>query len=142
MGSGAAWSTWCQTGADVTVSVVQTGAEVAVNLVSTGAGAAADAAVTVISTGAGAVVDGAGAAPVGWATWTGAASSPDELPLRQDLLHHVPVHVGQAEVAALELEGQPLVVDAEQVQHRRVQVVDVDDVLRRRCSRARRSRRR
>ena len=41
----------------------------------------------------------------------------------------LPVHVGQAEVAALEAVGQPLVVDAEQVQHRGVQVVDVDDVL-------------
>ena len=41
----------------------------------------------------------------------------------------LPGHVGQPEVAALEAVGQPLVVDAEQVQHRGVQVVDVDDVL-------------
>ena len=39
------------------------------------------------------------------------------------------MHVGQAVVAALELERQPRVVDAEQVQDRRVQVVDVDAVL-------------
>ena len=42
------------------------------------------------------------------------------------------MHVGQAEVAALELVGQPLVVDAEQVQDRRLEVVDVDRVFRRR----------
>ena len=41
----------------------------------------------------------------------------------------MPVHVGQPEVAALELVGQALVVDAEKVQHRGVEVVDVDDVL-------------
>ena len=37
--------------------------------------------------------------------------------------------VGQAEVAALEAVGQPRVVEAEQVQDRGVQVVDVDLVL-------------
>ena len=36
--------------------------------------------------------------------------------LGQQPLHHVPVHVGQAEVAALEAVGQPRVVDAQQVQ--------------------------
>ena len=41
------------------------------------------------------------------------------------------MHVGQPEVAALEPERQPLVVDAQQVQQRRVQVVDLDDVLHR-----------
>ena len=39
------------------------------------------------------------------------------------------MHVGQAEVAALESVRQPLVVDAEQVQDRRLEVVDVDGVL-------------
>ena len=39
------------------------------------------------------------------------------------------VDVGQAEVAALEAEGEPLVVEAEQVQDRGLQVVDVDLVL-------------
>ena len=38
-------------------------------------------------------------------------------------------YVGQAEVAALEAVGQLLVVQAEQVQDRRLQVVDVDAVL-------------
>ena len=37
--------------------------------------------------------------------------------------------VGQAVVAALELEGQPGVVDAQAVEDRGVQVVDVDRVL-------------
>ena len=49
--------------------------------------------------------------------------------LRQHLLHHPPVHVGQAEVAAGVAVGQLLVVEAEQVQDRGVQVVDVDLVL-------------
>ena len=39
------------------------------------------------------------------------------------------VHVGQAEVAAGVAVGQPLVIEAQQVQDRRVQVVDVDLVL-------------
>ena len=37
--------------------------------------------------------------------------------------------VGEAEVAALEAVGQLRVVEAEQVQDRRLQVVDVDLVL-------------
>ena len=48
---------------------------------------------------------------------------------RQDRLDHRAVHVGQAVVAALVLEGQPGVVDAQAVQDRGVQVVDVDRVL-------------
>src|SRR5262245_37646412 len=43
----------------------------------------------------------------------------------QQIANHVAVHVGQAEVAALEAIGQLLVVDAEAVQDRGVQVVDV-----------------
>ena len=54
--------------------------------------------------------------------------------LRQDLRHDVAVHVGQPEVAALEPVRQPRVIDAEQVQDRRLQVVDGDRVRRRRCS--------
>jgi hypothetical protein len=49
--------------------------------------------------------------------------------LSQDFLHHAAVYVGEPEVAAEELEGQLRVVDAQQVQHRRVQVVHRDDVL-------------
>ena len=48
--------------------------------------------------------------------------------LREDLLHHLAMHVGQAEVAALVAIGQPRVVDAQQVQDRGVQVMDVDGV--------------
>ena len=50
----------------------------------------------------------------------------DGLGLRQQLLHDVPVHVGEAEVAALVLVGELRVVDAQQVQDRGLQVVDVD----------------
>ena len=50
-------------------------------------------------------------------------------PLRDQLLHHLAVHVGQAEVAAGVAVGELLVVEAQQVQDRGVQVVDVDLVL-------------
>ena len=40
--------------------------------------------------------------------------------------HQLPLHIRQAVVAALVLVGQPLVVDAEQVQDRGLEVVDVD----------------
>ena len=58
-----------------------------------------------------------------------------------DRLDDLPVHVGQPVVAAAVAVGQPLVVDAQQVQDGGVQVVDVDLVLRRRTSRTRRWRR-
>src|SRR4051812_34124049 len=45
---------------------------------------------------------------------------------RQDRADDFAVDVGQAHVAATGAEGQPFVVDAEQVQHGRVQVVDLD----------------
>ena len=38
--------------------------------------------------------------------------------LRQERINNVAVDVGQAEIAALEAVGQPLVVDAQQVQNR------------------------
>ena len=38
------------------------------------------------------------------------------------------VHVGEAEVSPPELVGQPGMIDAQQVQDRRVQVVDFDRV--------------
>ena len=47
---------------------------------------------------------------------------------RQQVADHVAGDVGEAEVAAAEAIGQPLVVDAEQVQDGGVQVVDVDRV--------------
>ena len=46
-----------------------------------------------------------------------------------DLLHDVAVHIGQPHVAAAETEGQSLVIDAQQVQHRGVQVVNLDTVF-------------
>ena len=49
--------------------------------------------------------------------------------LRQDLLHHIAVHVGEAEVAAGVAVGEAFVVEAEEVEHRRVEVVDVHDVF-------------
>ena len=47
----------------------------------------------------------------------------------QDPGDDLAVHVGQPHVAAAEAVGQPLVVDAQQMQHRGVQVVDLDLVF-------------
>lgn len=49
--------------------------------------------------------------------------------LCQQLLNHVPMHVGQAVVAALKAIAQARVIEAKQVQNRRLQVVDVNFVL-------------
>ena len=49
--------------------------------------------------------------------------------LCQNVLHHVAVNVGQAVVAALEAERQPGVIDAQLVQDRRLQVVNVNRIL-------------
>jgi predicted PilT family ATPase len=43
-------------------------------------------------------------------------------------LNNPAVHVGEAEVSPLELVGQPGMIDAQQVQDRRVQDVDFDRV--------------
>src|SRR5262245_32321506 len=43
--------------------------------------------------------------------------------------HHIPRYVSQAEVAAVELEREPLVIESEKVQDRGVQVVDADAVF-------------
>ena len=51
---------------------------------------------------------------------------------RDQLAHHFAVYVGQAEVAAGVAVGEPLVVEAQQVQHRGVQVVNVNGVFDRR----------
>ena len=48
--------------------------------------------------------------------------------LYENLIHHITEHIRQSKVAALEFVGQPLVVDAQQVQDGGVQVVDVDRV--------------
>ncbi len=46
-----------------------------------------------------------------------------------DLLHHLAGHISQPERAAVVLEGKPLVIEAHEVEHRGVQVVDVDLAL-------------
>ena len=46
--------------------------------------------------------------------------------LRQYILDHMPMDVGEAEAAALVLEDELRVIDAQQVQDRRLQIVDVD----------------
>ena len=56
-------------------------------------------------------------------------ATPVRTELRQYIADDVPVDVGEAEVAALEAVGQFLVVDAEQMEHGRVEIVDRDDVL-------------
>src|SRR5439155_2970923 len=45
--------------------------------------------------------------------------------LRQDTPNHFTVDVGETEVAALEPVGEPFVVDAEAVQNRCVEIVNV-----------------
>ena len=50
-------------------------------------------------------------------------------PSREQPVHDLAADVGEAVVAALEAERQLLVVEPEQVQQRRVQVVDVHRVL-------------
>ena len=50
--------------------------------------------------------------------------------LCQESVHHLPVHVREPVVAALELERQPSVVDAQAMQHRRVQVMNMHRVAR------------
>src|SRR4030095_1117303 len=49
--------------------------------------------------------------------------------LRQNLPHDVPGDVGQAEVAPGIAIGEPLVIEAEQMQDRGMKVVDVNPVL-------------
>ena len=49
--------------------------------------------------------------------------------LREDSFDDVAVDVGQSIVASLEFERQFLVIDAEAMQHRRVQVVNVHRVF-------------
>src|SRR5206468_3210229 len=51
------------------------------------------------------------------------------LPSREDFLRHAAAHIGEAEVAAGVAVSQLLVIEAEQVQQGRVQVVHVDLVL-------------
>ena len=47
----------------------------------------------------------------------------------EDFLHDRSVHVGEAEVSAGVAIGELLVIEAQEVKHRGVQVVDVDFLL-------------
>src|SRR5262249_54722194 len=63
--------------------------------------------------------------------WSGEVSSASRAKtwfLRQDPLDDLAGDVGEAVIPALVLVGQPLVVDAEQVEDRGMEVVDVDAV--------------
>src|SRR6266581_6344724 len=48
--------------------------------------------------------------------------------LSEELIHHFAGDVRQAEIAALKTVGEPLVVQAEQVEDRRVEIIHVDRV--------------
>ena len=48
----------------------------------------------------------------------------------EDVLDDVAGHAGQPHVQPLELHGKPFVVHAEQVEHRRVEIVDADRIFR------------
>ena len=51
------------------------------------------------------------------------------LPSGQQLLDHVAMHVGQPIIAALMAKRQPQMVEPQQVQHRGLQIVNVDPIL-------------
>ena len=56
-----------------------------------------------------------------------AAAAQGAAPLAQDLLrqnpfHHITRNASQPRIQALELHGQALVIDAQQVQHRRMEI--------------------
>src|SRR5438045_2990911 len=50
------------------------------------------------------------------------------LPLRQNILHDMPLYIGQPKVTPLETIGQLFMIEAEQVQDRRLEIMDVDFV--------------
>ena len=52
-------------------------------------------------------------------------------PLRQNCLHHIPGHIGQAKVPSGISEDQAFVIQAQQVENRRVQVMNMHFVLHR-----------
>ena len=49
-------------------------------------------------------------------------------PSGQDIFDDVAVNIGQSEVAALKAVGQARVIEAEQVQQRRIEVMDVHGI--------------
>jgi hypothetical protein len=60
---------------------------------------------------------------------------------RQQLADDFPVHIRQPEVPTLALVGQPLVIDAQAMQHRRLQIVHVHRIGHHVVANNRRSRR-
>ena len=58
-------------------------------------------------------------------------AQPAVRPSRDQLVDHIPRHIRQAEVAALELEGELQVVEAEEMQDGGVEVVDMGAVRQR-----------
>ena len=54
---------------------------------------------------------------------------PGQADSRQNRPHNVATHIRQPKIAALIAISEPVVLDAEQMQQRGVQVVDFDDVL-------------
>ena len=50
-------------------------------------------------------------------------------PLYQDVLDHVPVHVGEAEIAALEAVGEMLMLDPEQLHDGRLEIMHMDGLI-------------
>ena len=59
----------------------------------------------------------------------GATPQRNQRLLCQNSPNHLSGHVGQTEIAALVSVGHPLVVDTQQVEHRGMQIVDLDHVL-------------
>ena len=56
------------------------------------------------------------------------AASSQSNPSSEDVLHHFAEDIGEAEVAALEPVGEPLVVDAHEMHEGGLKIVDVDFV--------------
>ncbi len=51
--------------------------------------------------------------------------------LRENVLHHTPVDIREPIIAPIVAEREPLVIEPEQMQQRRVQIVHVDFILHR-----------
>src|SRR4051812_42825112 len=47
----------------------------------------------------------------------------------EDVLHHIPMHIRESEIPSLKAVRQPLVIDAQPVQYRCIEVMNVDRVL-------------
>ncbi|MFT6576443.1 MAG: hypothetical protein ACJA16_004652 [Akkermansiaceae bacterium] len=60
-----------------------------------------------------------------------AGSVPHRKALRDDIVHHLSVDIGETEIPSTISISERLMIESEQVEHRRVQVVEVDLVLHR-----------